>query len=199
MNKKINILLCHPIISTVIGTVIAGLLLTFLNMIFPSFWIWIVGIFGKIKNSLFLEMGISSWLFIMLLCLSIHPLFKIIMRFINYLSKVDKRKVDTHTADEQKTDQKTKNKYSKESSMLNEEKYILTILTKVDGRALTFSEIQGGINCSNIRTRNAIDKLKRRYLIKLYGGSFHPEAYVLTEEGREFVIGFNLDEKLKNL
>lgn len=161
---------------------------------------------------------ILSWLNITPKQLTSNNLIIVLLNFLNFkiplyivsfivlvvtitlfrIFKVDKRKVNTQIAGEQKINHETKNKYSKESSMSNEEKYILTILTKVDGRALTFSEIQGGINCSNVRTRNAIDKLKRRYLIKRYGGPYHPEAYVLTEEGREFVIGFNLDEKLKN-
>ncbi len=164
----------HSLRNTIVGTVIGGLILAGLLRLIPSFLKWLLNSFKLIWEFLFLKVELSNWLFILLLGIVSYSLFRVVKKLLSY-----------------------KEQEMKKPFLSNEEKYVLALLIKVDGRSLTCSEIAAGIKCAHIHTKHALEQLEEKDLIRSYSGSYGSvDVYGLTRLGRELVIETGFDKTI---
>jgi len=185
----------NTIRNGIIITVIGGLILSFLLVLIPTFWYWLINFFRNLWLSLFLKVELSIWLFVLLLIASFCSLFRIGKFFISIQEKHQTMKpaLEPKKCVDAKEQEENKEIFSKE------EKYVMAFFAKSDDQELFLTEIRLGIKCNNIRTKNALDQLSNKGLIKgYYRNSYSGEkSYTLTTSGRELIVSLGWDREFQ--
>jgi hypothetical protein len=178
----------------IIITVVGGLILAASLKLIPSLWNWLVNFLRNFWQFLFLKIELSTWLFLLFLTASLYTLFKLSKYILSFFPKKTQSPQQTPEPDKS---QEIAEPEKKEDSSSKEERYIVALFAKTDGRSLSVSEIQRGIGSNNIRTSHALERLLEKNIIERYGGPYSPVEYALTTKGRGLIINLDWDKEFQ--
>lgn len=124
----------------------------------------LVNILKSVWIFLFLKTELSNWLWLSLLIITIIMVLNFLLKLGKKMIRLFKKDIKLEGTPDEKNVAGHLLKETKEDPFTEEEKYALALLTKVDGRSLSLTEITKGIESTRIRTEFALEKLEEKTL-----------------------------------
>jgi hypothetical protein len=175
----------HTLRNTIIGTVVGGLILSFVLWLvgfLPAVWAWLVNIFKTIWGWVTADLATPVWLLSMLIIFSLPVLWRIGLKTVSFIIPAKENEITSTSVNGEPVPQNIASQLS-ENELL-----VLRALAAEDGGSAHLDTIASRIRQNQLRTEQTLDSLLRKGLIHDSFNYIYDTSYYLSDRGRDLVI-----------